>query len=425
MKKRPILLAVALVVAAAGAAAYAGRAHLPELTTKAKQLVAQFSSAKKAPDEAPLAPAVTVARVIQKSFVDTVLVTGTLVPRDEILVAPEIEGLRVLELRVDEGDRVKKGDILATLVSTSMEAQVAQSDASLARADAAIARAQSTIAENEAKVKEAAASLKRAGPLTKSGYLSESTFDQREAAAKTAQAQLVAARDGLKLANAEKGQVEAQRKELDWRRSNTEVKSPSDGIVSRRTARVGGLAMSIGDPMFRIVARGEIELDAEVPETPLAKVRIGQKAAIEVAGVGEVAGTVRIVSPEVERATRLGRVRIFLGDNPQIRIGAFGRGTIQTGTSQGLSVPPSAVLYDETGASVLVVRGDKIQKMAVETGLVVADGVEIRSGLKVDELVVARAGTFLRDGDLVRPIVPGAAVSDATFSSDKPGPVTP
>lgn len=364
-------------------------------------------------EEGPLPPAVTVARVSQEAFIETVMVTGTLVPRDEILVSPEIEGLRVLELKVDEGDHVKKGDILATLVPTTLQAQVAQSDASLARADAGIARAESSIAEFEAKVKEADASLDRARPLTKSGYLSESSFDTREATAKTMRAQLVAARDGLKLAKAEKEQVVAQRQELDWRLDNTDVKSPSDGVVSRRTARVGGLAMAMGDPMFRIVARGEVELDAEVPEEPLAKVRLGQKAEIEVAGVGPVAGSVRLVSPEVDKATRLGRVRIFLGADPRIRIGAFGRGEIQTAEAKGLSVPASAVLYDEKGATVQIVREGKVVSRKVETGLMADGRVEIRSGVALDDMVIARAGTFLRDGDAVRPIQPNAALSEA------------
>ncbi len=388
-------------------------------------LGAQPAAATAAKDDGPLPPAVTVARVVQQDFIETVMVTGTLVPRDEILVAPEIEGLRVLELLVDEGDEVKKGQVLATLVPTTLEAQVAQSDASLARADASIARAESTIAEFEAKVKEADASLERARPLTKSGYLSESTFDTREATAKTMRAQLVAARDGLKLATAEKQQVVAQRKELDWRRSNTDVKSPADGVVSRRTARVGGLAMSAGDAMFRIVQRGEIELDAEVPQEPLAKVRIGQKADIDVAGTGVVPGSVRIVSPEVDKATRLGRVRIFLGADPRIRIGAFGRGEIQTAQSRGLALPASAVLYDEKGASVQIVRDGKVVTSEVQTGLRDGNDVEIKSGVALDDLVVARAGTFLRNGDAVRPIVPSAAVSEVVPSTPKAGPVTP
>lgn len=423
------LLAALLLIATAAGGLVAGGALPPRLTeqleswlplakTKAENAPesakSQAADAKpKALDDPHLGPAVTVARVSQEGFVETVMVTGTLVPRDEILVSPEIEGLRVLDLKVDEGDAVTKGQVLATLVATAMEAQVAQSDASLARADAAIARAESAISEFEAKVKEADSALERARPLTKSGYLSESTFDTREATAKTMRAQLVAARDSLKVAQAEKQQVVAQRKELDWRLGNTDVKSPADGIVSRRTARIGGLAMAVGDPMFRIIARGEIELDAEVPEEPMAKVKIGQKADIEVAGAGRVTGTVRLVSPEVDKTTRLGRVRIFLGADPNIRIGAFGRGEIVTAESKGLAVPVSAVLYDDKGASVQIVRDGKVVTSPVKTGLIARGKVEIREGAALDDLVVARAGTFLRDGDAVRAIVPGATVSKA------------
>lgn len=421
--KLKLLIALALIGAVVGGLYYAG--HFDQAAQTAAP-VSQPSKAQAASGEAAvLPPAVTVARVHDETFVETVMVTGTLVPRDEILVAPEIEGLRVLELKVDEGDVVKKGDVLATLVATTLQAQVAQSDASLARADAAIARAESVIAESEARVKEADAALERAKPLTKSGYLSESTFDTREATAKTNRAQLVAARDGLKLARAEKEQVVAQRKELDWRLSNTDVKSPADGIISRRTARVGALAMSVSDPMFRIVARGEIELDAEVPEAALAKVKVDQKADIEVAGVGPVPGSVRLVSPEVDKATRLGRVRVFLGADPRVRIGAFGRGVIKTAEGKGLAVPASSVLYDERGATILVVRDGKVVETQVQTGLMAEGKVEIRSGVARDDIVVARAGTFLRDGDLVRPITPGEEVSAAPAqSADKPAAVT-
>jgi HlyD family secretion protein len=406
--KVKLFIAVLVIGAVVAGLYYTGHLDQPAQNTTQKD---SPPATEQAADAGVLPPAVTVARVQEELFVETVMVTGTLVPRDEILVAPEVEGLRVLELKVDEGDDVKKGDVLATLVPTTLQAQVAQSDASLARADAAIARAESAIAESEARVKEADASLERAKPLTKSGYLSESSFDTREATAKTMRAQLVAARDGLKLAHAEKQQVVAQRKELDWRLSNTDVKSPADGIVSRRSARVGGLAMSVSDPMFRIVARGEIELDAEVPEEPLAKVKIGQKADIEVAGVGPVPGTVRLVSPEVDKATRLGRVRVFLGADKRIRIGAFGRGEIKTAESKGLAVPASAVLYDDGGATILIVRDGKVAASQVTTGLMAGGKVEIRSGVARDDVVVARAGTFLRDGDAVRPISANDAVS--------------
>ena len=141
-----------------------------------------------------------------------------------------------------------------------------------------------------------------AKPLKKSGVISNAVFDQREMTARTASAQLVATRDGLKVAEAERAQVVAQRRELDWRRSNTEVKAPAEGIVSRRTARVGALASAAGEALFRIVADGAVELEAEVPESEIARLAEGQRAVITVTGIGDLQGRVRLVPAEIAKA---------------------------------------------------------------------------------------------------------------------------
>ena len=408
LNKRIGLLALAGLAAAAH---FSGAAGLAMQKISERAHVAK--AAMPAKSDAALAPAVTVTTIEKKEFVETVLVTGSFVPREEILVAPEIEGLRVLELKVGEGDRVTKGQVLAILVAETLDAQIAENDASLARAAAAISRAKSVIAESEARLDEAAASLQRARPLKKSGWIADSTFDQREASAKTAKALLTAARDGLKLAEAEQAQVEAQRRQLMWRRNNVEVKSPADGLVSRETARIGGMTVGSGEPMFRIIARGEIELAAEVPETRLTKLAMGQLARIDGAGAGTVDGKVRMISPEVDKATRLGRVRIFIGVNPALRIGAFARGTIETARANSLAVAQSAVLYGDDGAVVQVVADGKITARRIETGMSAGDLVEVRSGLAEGDIVVAKAGTFLRDGDAVRPIQPEAKLSES------------
>src|SRR5262245_27416586 len=202
------------------------------------------TSAKEIPNVALLAPAaaVTVARVAPADFVETVLATGSLVAREEILVGPEVEGFRITEVLADEGMRVKKGDVLAKLVADTLDAQLAQNDAALARATAAIAQAKSSIVQAEARVVESNNAFERAKPLRTAGHMAESAYDSREQAARTAQAQLVAARDGLTAAEAEKAQIEAQRRELTWRRGRTEVVAPADGIISRRMARKIGSA---------------------------------------------------------------------------------------------------------------------------------------------------------------------------------------
>jgi HlyD family secretion protein len=305
----------------------------------------------------------------------------------------------------DEGARVKKGDVLARLVADTLDAQVAQNDAAIARSSAAIAQAKASIVQAEARVVENRNALERAQPLRQAGHMTEAMFDQRQQAARTAQAQLDASQDGLKLAEAEKAQVEAQRRELMWRRGRVEVTAPADGIVSRRMARVGGYAAGAAEPIFRIVAKGEVELDAEVIETRLATVREGQVARVEVAGLGTIEGKVRLVSPEVDKSTRLGRVRIFLGDNPGLRVGSFARGVIATVSGNGLAVPSSAVLYGPEGPTVQVVSVNRVETRRIKTGLASGALTEVREGLEDGDLVVARSGTFLRDGDAVRPVI--------------------
>lgn len=387
------------------AAGLVAKGYLP-LNWSPTAVTPSANSSRSGPQDSSIAPplAVTVANVQPDEFIERVLVTGSLVAREEILVGPEVEGLRVVEVLADEGDRVTKGQVLARLVSDTLEAQLAQNAAARAKSDAAIAQARSAIASAEARLEEASNAYDRAKPLAKSGYLSDSGMDQRESTRRTSEAALTSARDGLRLAEAEKAQIEALGREIAWRRTRTEIRAPADGLISRRVARIGGFASGISDAMFRIVAGGLVELDAEVPETRLARLKEGQMAVIDVAGLGEVTGQVRLVSPEVDRATRLGRVRILIGDKPGLRVGSFARGHIETARSRGLSVPASAVLQGANGPAVQLIVDGRVRTRPVKLGLAQGAFVEVREGLAAGDTVVARSGTFLRDGDAVRAV---------------------
>lgn len=399
--KRWIFLASLIAIAATGAALYS----TGKLEAAREAAVAALAPKPKAAPKPTEPPAVTVVAVTREPFTATVLVTGTIVPREEILVAPEINGQRIVEILVEEGDRVKKGDVMARLVTLNLDAQIAQNEAAQARAKAAIQQAQSAIEQAKATVAQTEAALKRAEPLKRSGYIADSTYDDRLAAARTARAQLRSAQDGLNVAEAEKAQTEAQFRELAWRRANTEVRAPANGVVSRRDAKLGALASSGGDPMFRIIEDGDVELRGEVTSHQLASIATGQPAEVEIAGVGTVTGKVRLISPEVDQATRLGHVRVSLPRNPQIRIGSFARGRITTGRSVGLSIPLSAVMYDNSKNYVLVVADGVAARRTITAGLRTGSNVEVTRGLAAGDVVVAKAGTFLRDGDRVRSIL--------------------
>jgi HlyD family secretion protein len=363
--------------------------------------------------DATRAPTVSVAAVARENFVDEIMVTGSLVAREEILIAPEVEGLRVISLDVEEGDTVEKGQLLASLEQETLLAKKAQYEANLERTEAAIAQANSQVKEAQAVLEEAEAQLARAGPLKERQFMSEAVFDQRRASASTARARLVAAKDGVLLARAEKAQIEAQLREVNWSLSKTEIRAPAPGLITRRTVRIGDLASATKSPMFVMARGGEIELEARVTQEKLARMKAGQKAVVTVAGAKRVEGKVRLISPEIDPATRLGSVRIYLGTEPDLRVGAFGRGTVIAATRSGLSLPLSAILFDTGKAYVQKVADGKVATAPVTLGLTTGDAIEITSGLAPGDVVVAKAGSFLRDGDPVRPVLQPTRLSEA------------
>jgi RND family efflux transporter MFP subunit len=359
-----------------------------------------------------LAPAITVARAQEREIVERAVVTGTLVPREEILVAPEIEGLRITEVLVEEGNTVRQGQVLARLSSDLLETQLAQNAAGIARAEAGIAQAQNQIVQAEAAQVEAAQALERARALMRGGNTTEAQLEQRISTARVSEGRLAAAREGLRMAEAEKRTTEAQRKELQVRLARTDIKAPEGGVVSRKTARVGATATASGEPLFRIIARGEIELEGEVTETQLVRLRDSAPAEIAVEAGRTIEGRVRNIFPEVDKATRLGRVRISLQKDPVLRIGSFARGTIEIARRTGVAVPLASVIYDAKGATVQVVAENRVQARRVRPGLTAEGFIQIEDGVAPGEFVVARAGSFLREGDLVRPVIAETAQAE-------------
>ncbi|GEP00339.1 efflux RND transporter periplasmic adaptor subunit [Methylobacterium haplocladii] len=374
----------------------------------------------RAPAKASLIPAVSVVEAARREIVESVVVTGTLVPRDEILVTPEIDGYRVTEVLVEEGMRVQRGQVLARLSHDLIDRQLVQQSALVDKASAAVPQAQSSIEQAEATETEARLSYDRARQLLQTGNATAVVMESRTAALRQAEGKLAFARNGLLIAKAELAQAKAVQDELELRLARTEIRAPEAGIVNRRTARVGITASSAAEPLFRLIARGEIELEGEVIETKLPLLHEGRPAWIELGSGERVRGSVRAVYPEVDKASRLGKVRIRLDADPRLRIGTFARGAVELARTRGVTVPQASVLYGGTkGSSVLVAAGGRVEAREVRIGLSDDDDIEIRTGLTEGERVVARAGSFLRDGDRVRPI-PVAAAAPAVAEAPSP-----
>ena len=367
---------------------------------------AYAEQAKPAQPAQQTGPAITVTTAKRGEIVQSVVVSGTMVARDEVLVMPEVDGFVVTELLAEEGDRVAAGQVLARLSRTTLEVQKSQNAAQIARAEAAVAQARAQIAEAEANLVQANNAFDRTKTLRESGNASLETFDQRSAAARSAQARLNSMHQALSITSADLALAQAQGRDIEVKLARTEIKAPKAGTLSRRNVKLGAMAaMAASEPLFRIIADGAVELEAEVAEVELPRLKTGMLVQVTPAGATQaLGGRIRLISPEVDKASRLGRVRISLDGNPPVAVGSFARGVIETGRRTGVTLPLSAITYARGGATVQVVKDGKVETRKVELGLAGQGRAEIASGLTEGEIVVARAGTFVRNGDVITPV---------------------
>jgi len=318
---------------------------------------------------------------------------GNVAAWQEAVIGSESNGLRLMEVRVNVGDVVKKGDVLAVFDTATVKADLAQ--------------AQAAVQEAEANASAASADAKRARTLKNSGALSEQQITQymtteRAARARVAAAKATAAQQSLRLKYAE-------------------VVAPDSGIISARNATVGAVG-GVGMEMFRMIRQGRLEWRAEVTAAELPRVKPGAKAEVRTASGGTVRGTVRMVAPTVDAQSRVALVYVDLppmlkADAP-LKAGMFVSGQFELGQSNALSVPQQAVAVRDGFPYVFRLNADsRVSQVKVSTGRRIGDRVEVVSGLAPDAQVVVTGAGFLNDGDLVRnvqaPAVPAAAQAGA------------
>jgi HlyD family secretion protein len=189
-------------------------------------------------------------------------------------------------------------------------------------------------------------------------------------------------------------------------RSPTILKSPAAGVVTRSTAVVGATASPMQmEPLFRIAVDNELELEADVPSIHAGALSPGQTVRVQIEDGRELSGRVRQAPAAVDQRTQLGRARLSLERDPGLRLGMFARATIDADRSCGISVPRSAVHYRTEGPRVQVVRDNVIETRVVQVGFHSDTDIEIRDGLREGDLIVSNAGSSLRDGDKVNPVM--------------------
>jgi HlyD family secretion protein len=333
---------------------------------------------------------ITVGTVAQAPLGRALVVNGSLAAWDELPVGTEAGGLAIVQVAVEEGDKVTKGQLLAKLDDSVLKAQYAQAEASVAQADAGLRKAQ-------AMSGTAGSDVRRAKELSKNGYISGQIAEQRETTLTAAEADVNVARQNLVTAQAIADERAAQL-------AQTEIRAPTDGTVSKRMAKLGNV-VAVGEQLFRMIRDNRVELQAEVPEMDLPRLTAGQTATIVVNDTDpqHFEGKIRLVGATVDPQTRIGMVYVALPDDPALKPGMFVHGQIVTGQANVLQVPEEAIVYKDSKPAVFIVDKDDHAKLRmVETGTRVNGTVEIVSGVSVGERVALAGAGYLKDNDLVR-----------------------
>ncbi len=316
---------------------------------------------------------VTTAAIRLAPLQRTVLASGAIFPWQEVIIGPEVGGYRVSSLRVDVGDKVKRGQVLVQLSDDMLKAEVSSRRAALRAA--------------EARAANSASAWRRGQSMASSGALSQANLDTLQA-------------DQLATAAA----IDTSRADLamsELRLRYTQVTAPDDGTITARTVSVGQIGQT-GAEMLRLLRLGRIEWRAEIPEGQLAGLRSGLAVKITTADGKSVQAKVRAVAPTVQTGNRTALIYADITSG-EARPGMFARGEIETGTSDALLAPVAALVVQD-GYSYLYVLGDKdlVQRRLVHTGVVRGDTVELLDGVKAGERVVVKGAGFLKDGDKVR-----------------------
>ena len=365
------LLVLALVLAASAAVAWwmsqAG----------GSQSAASAASTQAGSDASPR-PALSVALVAprREDWPRTLDAQGNVAAWQEAAVGAELSGFRVTAVLVNVGDRVRKGQTLATVNPETVAADVAQARAAVAEAEAVLA--------------EARANALRSRDLASKGFLSPQAATQAATLEQTAAARLEAVRAKLRAEDVRLGQ--------------TRVVAPDDGTISARSATVGSLAQP-GQEMFRLIRGNRLEWRAEVTAGELARLEPGMPAIVRLPTGADVRGTVRTIAPTVDPQTRNAIVYVDLPvteANPA-RAGMFARGEFLLGRADAWSLPQTAVVQRDGFSYAFRVGPDgRVAQTKIAVGRRVGDRVEVVEGLAPDARVVESGVGFLGDGDLVR-----------------------
>ena len=351
-----------------------------------------FSSQSKAADDKKTAvakPALTVTTVqpVMRELAIKLPANGSVTAWQEAVIGSEANGLRLVDVKVNVGDKVTQGQVLASFATEQVAAEVAQ--------------AQASFAEVEANALDAAVNADKARTLQASGALSEQQINQYLTLDKSAKARLEVAKAALAVQQV--------------RLRQTRLLAPDNGVISSRSATLGAVVGS-GTELFKMIRGGRLEWRAEVTSTEMAGIKPGTLANVTAASGAQVVGKVRMIAPTVDSTTRNALIYVDLPPNANIKAGMYAKGEFVLGASNVLTLPQQALVLRDgfTYAMRLTADdkgGNKISQVKLQTGRRVGDAVEILQGAKTGEQFVASGAAFLADGDTVKVVAQAPAAA--------------
>ena len=329
-------------------------------------------------DKKEQAPVVSVITPGRTTIEGSISATGTLAARRELPVGIAGEGGQVIAVLVEPGQWVRAGQVMA-VIDRSVQVQQQSSQA----AQVQVARANANLAQ---------ANLDRSLRLVEKGFVSKADIDRLRATRDAAYAQ-------VRVAGAQLGVLQAQSRRLN-------VVAPAAGLVLERKVEPGQVVSGGSGVLFRIAKGGEMELKAQLGQADLAQVALGVTALVTPVGSSHVyTGQVWQRAPVIDPLSRQGFARIALAYAPDLPPGGFASAEIKAGTVIAPMLPESAILSDNKGSYVYVLSQDnKVQRRDIKLGLVTDKGIAVVAGLSGSEQVVLRAGGFLSQGEMIKPV---------------------
>ncbi len=369
------------VVLAMGAVALAALVATLALSGKSAGATSRSTPMLTVPPLPATALTVDVVSPRQVTMVLRLAASGSVTARDELSIGSDASGARLLEVKVDVGAQVKRGQLLARGDDTQLLAQIAQQDAQIRQA--------------RAELTQAEANLERAERIKDSGVYSVEAVQTRRTGAKAAAAKL--------------DLVQAQRRELEVQLAHTRVYAPADGVIARRSATLGAV-MQPGAELFRLIRDDELEWRAEVPDHALQGVKPGAAVRVHLDETHAVEGRVRLVAPTVDAHTRNGLIYVSLPRGTPLKAGGHAQGELEIGSATLPALPESVFFHRDGQAFVYVLGEHGVARLTrVETGARQQGLVEVR-GLGPATQVVATGAGFVKDGERVRVAAPSKLV---------------